>query len=50
MLASVDAPTFGYIARSLEAGLRSLDVSISSQAAAAIDNLAGFSFRTLNPG
>jgi len=49
MLASCEPGTFGYIVRSLEAGLRSLDVSISSQAAAAIDNLAAFYFRALNP-
>ena len=48
VVAACDAPTFGHIARSLEAGLRSLDVSISSQCASAIDNLAGFYFKAMN--
>ena len=37
--------TFAFLVRSLDAGLKSLDVSISSQCAAAVDNLAGFFFK-----
>ena len=37
--------TFASLVRSLDAGLKSLDVSISSQCAAAVDNLAGFYFK-----
>ena len=37
--------TFSFLLRSLDAGLKSLDVSISSQCAAAVDNLAGFFFK-----
>ena len=49
VVVACDAHTFGHLARSLEAGLRSLDVSISSQCAAAIDNLAAFYFKAVNP-
>jgi exportin-7 len=49
VVAACDNATFAHLARSLEAGLRSLDVSISSQCAAAIDNLAGFYFKAVNP-
>ena len=49
VIASCDSPTFAHLVRSLEAGLRSLDVSISSQCAAAIDNLAAAYFKALNP-
>jgi hypothetical protein len=38
----VDTPTFTHLVCSLEAGLKSLDVSLSSQCAAALDNLASF--------
>ena len=44
-LALCDAATFTFIVTSLDAGLKSLDVSISSQCAASIDNLAAFYFR-----
>ena len=49
VVAACDSHTFVHLARSLEVGLRSLDVSISSQCAAAIDNLAAFYFRAVNP-
>lgn len=49
VVAACDSPTFAHLARSLEVGLRSLDVSISSQCAAAIDNLAVFYFSAANP-
>jgi exportin-7 len=49
VVAACDSPTFAHLARSLEMGLRSLDVSISSQCAAAIDNLAAFYFKAVNP-
>lgn len=49
VVAACDSPTFVHLVRSLEVGLRSLDVSISSQCAAAIDNIAAFYFRAMNP-
>lgn len=42
-----DDATFGHIAACLEAGLKSLDVGISSQCASAVDALAGFYFAHL---
>jgi exportin-7 len=42
-----DATTFGHVAACLEAGLKCLDVAISSQCASAIDALAGFYFNAL---
>ena len=42
-----DAVTFGHAAACLEAGLKCLDVAISSQCASAIDALAGFYFNAL---
>lgn len=45
VIATRDTATFGFLLSSLDAGLKSLDVSISSQCAAAIDNLAGYYFR-----
>lgn len=44
-LAARDGPTFAFLLAALDAGLKSLDVAISSQCAAAIDNLVGFYFR-----
>ena len=44
-VAAADDATFAHVVRSLEAGLRSLDVSISSQRAAAIDVLAANTFK-----
>ncbi|KAF8061166.1 XPO7 [Scenedesmus sp. PABB004] len=46
-LASVDGPTFAFILTSLDQGLKSLDVSISSACASAVDNLASFYFRNV---
>lgn len=43
------AATFAFLLNSLDAGLKSLDVSISSQCAAAVDNLAGYYFKHM-PG
>lgn len=45
VVARCDMATFAFLVRSLDAGLKSLDVSISSQCAAAVDNLAGFFFK-----
>ena len=42
--------TFTFLLTSLEAGLKSLDVSISSASAAAVDNIAGFYFRNVIQG
>lgn len=47
MIVLCDTPTFAHLAQSLEAGLKSLDVSISSQCASAIDNLAAFYFNCM---
>jgi exportin-7 len=44
-LAARDTPTVAFLVASLDAGLKSLDVSVSSQCAAALDNLAAFLFR-----
>jgi len=43
-------PTFTFLLTSLEAGLKSLDVAISSASAAAVDNIAGFYFRNVIQG
>lgn len=42
--------TFTFLLSSLELGLKSLDVGISSSAAAAVDNIAGFYFRNVVQG
>lgn len=49
-LAAKDATTFAFIVTSLDSGLKALDVSISSQCAAALDNLAGYYFRHMPGG
>ena len=49
VVAAAEDATFAHIVRSLEAGLRSLDVSISSQCAAAIDVLAASVFKATHP-
>ena len=49
VVAAADDATFAHVVRSLEAGLRSLDVSISSQCAAAIDVLAANTFKAAHP-
>ena len=40
-----DPPTFTFLLSSLELGLKSLDVAISSSCASVVDNLAGFYFK-----
>lgn len=42
-----DTATWTFLLTSLEAGLKSLDVSISSSCAAAVDNLAAFYFKNV---
>ncbi|KAI3436525.1 hypothetical protein D9Q98_005942 [Chlorella vulgaris] len=49
VIATRDTTTFAFLLNSLDAGLKSLDVSISSQCAAAVDNLAGYYFKHM-PG
>eukprot|EP00899_Mesostigma_viride_P004716 jgi/Mesvir1/14245/Mv09683-RA.1 len=44
IIVSQDTNTFTHLITSIRAGLKSLDVSISSQCASAIDNLAAFYF------
>ena len=44
-LAEADSPTFAAVVEALDAGLRSLDVAVSSQCAAAVDALVGFYLR-----
>ena len=44
-IATCDGNTFGLLVTSLDYGLKSLDVSVSSQCAAAVDNLASYYFR-----
>lgn len=44
-LAEGDGRTFAFVVSSLEAGLRSLEVVVSSQCASAVDNLAGYYFK-----
>ncbi|WIA44165.1 hypothetical protein OEZ86_010498 [Tetradesmus obliquus] len=46
-VACQDSVTFGFILSSLDQGLKSLDVSISSACASAVDNLASFYFRNV---
>ena len=46
-IACQDAPTFAFILNSLDQGLKSLDVQISSACASAIDNLATFYFKNV---
>ncbi|KAK2077922.1 hypothetical protein QBZ16_003790 [Prototheca wickerhamii] len=45
LLASSDTGTFSFFVSSLETGVKSLDVAVSSQCAAAIDSLAGYYFQ-----
>lgn len=49
-LASRDVATFVFIVTSLDAGLKSLDVAVSSQCAGALDNLAAFYFKHMPGG
>ncbi|XP_051118324.1 uncharacterized protein LOC127242236 isoform X2 [Andrographis paniculata] len=47
---SLDTRTFMHIVGSLESGLKGLDGGISSQCAAAVDNLAAFYFNNITSG
>ena len=47
---AADGATFAFVVTSLDAGLKSLDVSVSSQCAAALDSLAGHCFRHMPSG
>ncbi|KAK8999110.1 hypothetical protein V6N11_070287 [Hibiscus sabdariffa] len=47
---NLDAATFMHIVGSLESGLKGLDINISSQCAAAVDNLAAFYFNNITMG
>ena len=47
VIAACDTPTFAFLITALDSGLKSLDVVVSSQCAAAVDNLAGFYFKAL---
>jgi len=49
-VAAQSTSTFTFLLSSLEAGLKSLDVAISSASAAAVDNIAGFYFRNVVQG
>jgi exportin-7 len=44
---AINGGNFGFILSSLDQGLKSLDVSISSACASAVDNLASFYFRNV---
>lgn len=48
VIANCDSATFTFLVSSLDAGLKALDVSISSMCATAVDNLAGFYFKAVN--
>ena len=47
VIINLDTATFGHLVGSLELGVRSLDVSTSSQCASAVDNLAAFYFHNI---
>lgn len=47
VIAQCDTATFSTMVGSLEQGLKSLDVAISSKCAAAVDNLAAFYFKSV---
>ncbi|KAK6934030.1 hypothetical protein RJ641_036924, partial [Dillenia turbinata] len=47
---NLDTNTFMHIVGSLESGLKGLDTNISSQCAAAVDNLAAFYFNNITMG
>ncbi|MBA0696839.1 hypothetical protein Goari_003362, partial [Gossypium aridum] len=47
---NLDAATFMHIVGSLESGLKGLDINISSQCAAAVDNLAALYFNNITMG
>ena len=47
VIVNLDTATFAHLVGSLETGVKCLDVSISSQCAAAVDNLAAFYFNNI---
>ncbi|KAK3002771.1 hypothetical protein RJ639_018631 [Escallonia herrerae] len=49
-ISDLDTSTFMHIVSSLESGLKGLDSSISTQCAAAIDNMAAFYFNNITMG
>lgn len=50
VVVNLDTATFSHIVGSLDTGLKCLDVSISSQCAAAVDNLAAYFFNNVTSG
>lgn len=50
VIVNLPTATFGHIVGSLDTGLKCLDVSISSQCASAVDNLAAFYFNNVTIG
>mmetsp|Transcript_26690 Transcript_26690/g.50766 ORF Transcript_26690/g.50766 Transcript_26690/m.50766 type:complete len:1056 (-) Transcript_26690:229-3396(-) len=44
VICACDTPTFAHLVNSLDTGLKSLDVSLSSQCAASLDNLAAYTY------
>lgn len=50
VIVNLDTSTFAHIVGSLESGLKSLDSSISTQCASAVDNLAAFYFNNITVG
>ncbi|PTQ44857.1 hypothetical protein MARPO_0017s0001 [Marchantia polymorpha] len=50
VIVNLETEAFAHIVGSLEFGLKSLDVSISSQCASAVDSLAGFYFSKITTG
>eukprot|EP00850_Spirogloea_muscicola_P007102 SM000035S13082 [mRNA] locus=s35:297618:305506:+ [translate_table: standard] len=50
VILNLDTSTFAHVVGSLETGLKCLEVSISSQCASAIDNLAAYYFNNVTSG
>ncbi|KAH9295733.1 hypothetical protein KI387_039321, partial [Taxus chinensis] len=50
VIVNLDTSTFAHIVGSLESGLKSLDVNISTQCASAVDNLSAFYFNNITVG
>ncbi|MCO5579366.1 hypothetical protein L7F22_033221 [Adiantum nelumboides] len=50
VIVMLETSTFARIVSSLEAGLKCLDISISTQCASAVDNLAAFYFNNITSG
>jgi exportin-7 len=47
VVATCESTTFAFLLAALDAGLKSLDVVISSQCATSVDNLASFYFKAV---